>query len=164
MELIPILSLIILASTISTFILAVGAYVLYKIRERKGRVVKAKAPDTIQGEVVAPAASILTERKFSSTGARMESEELNAQDEFQRQPRFMSTGEYNSEQSQKPANAPPMTATYAENHYKKPKSHLSDSQESERYREFKKKLTMFTTEGDSYEEEKKRQEDGLKWR
>ena len=37
MELIPILSLIILVATISTFILAVGAYILYKIRERKGR-------------------------------------------------------------------------------------------------------------------------------
>lgn len=35
MELIPILSTIILVATISTFILAVGAYILYKIRERK---------------------------------------------------------------------------------------------------------------------------------
>jgi hypothetical protein len=35
MELIPILSTIILVATISTFILAVGAYILYKIRESK---------------------------------------------------------------------------------------------------------------------------------
>lgn len=164
MELIPILSLIILASTISTFILAIGAYVLYKIRERKGRVVKAKAPDTIQGEVVAPAASILTERKFSSTSGRVESDESSFQEEIQRQPRFMSTGEINNDNSRRPANAPPMTSTYAENHYMKPQSKLSDSNESERYREFKKKLTRFTNESETYEEDKKHQEDGLKWR
>lgn len=35
MELIPILSTIILVATIITFILAIGAYILYKVRERK---------------------------------------------------------------------------------------------------------------------------------
>jgi len=35
MELIPILSTIILVATISTFILAVGAYILYKVQEKK---------------------------------------------------------------------------------------------------------------------------------
>lgn len=35
MELVPILSTIILVGTIATFILAVAAYVLYKIRERR---------------------------------------------------------------------------------------------------------------------------------
>ena len=35
MELIPILSTIILVATISTFILAVGAYILFKIHERQ---------------------------------------------------------------------------------------------------------------------------------
>jgi len=35
MELIPILSTIILVATISTFILAIGAYILYKIRESR---------------------------------------------------------------------------------------------------------------------------------
>lgn len=54
MELIPILSLIILVATISTFILAVGAYVLYKIRERKGKNVIAERPDTIEAELVTP--------------------------------------------------------------------------------------------------------------
>ena len=37
MELVPILSTIILVGTIATFILAVAAYVLYKIRERRAR-------------------------------------------------------------------------------------------------------------------------------
>jgi Na+-transporting NADH:ubiquinone oxidoreductase subunit NqrC len=35
MELIPILSTIILVATISTFILAIGAYILFKIHERQ---------------------------------------------------------------------------------------------------------------------------------
>lgn len=37
MELVPILSTIILVGTIATFILAVAAYILYKIREGKAR-------------------------------------------------------------------------------------------------------------------------------
>lgn len=37
MELVPILSTIILVGTIATFILAVAAYILYKIRERRSR-------------------------------------------------------------------------------------------------------------------------------
>ncbi len=37
MQLVPILSTIILVGTIATFILAVAAYVLYKIRERRTR-------------------------------------------------------------------------------------------------------------------------------
>ncbi|GMQ80979.1 MAG: hypothetical protein BMS9Abin05_0409 [Rhodothermia bacterium] len=35
MELVPILSTIILVGTVATFILAVAAYILYKIRERR---------------------------------------------------------------------------------------------------------------------------------
>ena len=58
MELIPILSLIVLVATISTFILAVGAYVLYKIRERKGRVANAPAPAAIEAELIAPAQAV----------------------------------------------------------------------------------------------------------
>ncbi len=54
MELIPILSLIILVATISTFILAVGAYILYKIRERKGKNIVAEQPATIEAELVTP--------------------------------------------------------------------------------------------------------------
>jgi heme/copper-type cytochrome/quinol oxidase subunit 2 len=37
MQLVPILSTIILIGTIATFILAVAAYILYKIRERRAR-------------------------------------------------------------------------------------------------------------------------------
>jgi len=54
MELIPILSLIILVATIATFILAVGAYILYKIRERKGKTGVAEQQAFIQAELVTP--------------------------------------------------------------------------------------------------------------
>ena len=54
MELIPILATIILMATISTFFLAVGAYVLYKIRERKGVKVEKIVPQTIKAELVTP--------------------------------------------------------------------------------------------------------------
>ena len=55
MELIPILSTIILVATISTFILAIGAYILYKIREAKGQQASAPVPSTIRAELLTPA-------------------------------------------------------------------------------------------------------------
>jgi hypothetical protein len=54
MELIPILATIILVATISTFFLAIGAYALYKIRERRGEQVEIQAPSTVQAEVLTP--------------------------------------------------------------------------------------------------------------
>lgn len=56
MELIPILSMIILVATISTFILAVGSYILYKIRERKAQASAAQRPAVYQAEVISPVA------------------------------------------------------------------------------------------------------------
>ena len=56
MELIPILATIILMATISTFFLAIGAYVLYKIREKKGAQVEKLEPQTIKAELVTPEA------------------------------------------------------------------------------------------------------------
>jgi hypothetical protein len=54
MELIPILSTIILVATISTFILAVGAYILYKIREGKVRVSPVQKPEYLEAEYYLP--------------------------------------------------------------------------------------------------------------
>jgi len=54
MELIPILSTIILVATISTFILAVGAYILYKIREGKVRVSPKRKPEYLEAEYFVP--------------------------------------------------------------------------------------------------------------
>ena len=54
MELIPILATIILVATISTFILAIGAYILYKIRERKGETAVERKPGVVQAELLTP--------------------------------------------------------------------------------------------------------------
>jgi hypothetical protein len=54
MELIPILSLIILVATISTFVLSIGAYVLYKVREKKGQAAEAPKPEAIPAELITP--------------------------------------------------------------------------------------------------------------
>lgn len=57
MELIPILATIILMATISTFFLAIGAYILYKIRERRGTQQEVAQPSTIQAELITPEAA-----------------------------------------------------------------------------------------------------------
>jgi hypothetical protein len=54
MELIPILSTIILVATISTFILAIGAYILYKVREAKGVEAQTSKPSEVRGELITP--------------------------------------------------------------------------------------------------------------
>ena len=69
MELIPILSLIILVATVSTFILAVAAYILYKIRETKGKVSEAPQPTAIPAELVTPT-PLVVEQKTTQPGAR----------------------------------------------------------------------------------------------
>lgn len=55
MELIPILSTIILVATISTFILAVGAYILYKVQEKKADQYARKEVEQEQAEFLEPA-------------------------------------------------------------------------------------------------------------
>ncbi len=55
MELIPILSTIILVATISTFILAVGAYILYKVQEKKADQYPRKEVEQEQAELLEPA-------------------------------------------------------------------------------------------------------------
>lgn len=55
MELIPILSFIILVATIGTFVLSIGAYVLYKIRESKGKLAVSPKQHVAEGELFAPA-------------------------------------------------------------------------------------------------------------
>jgi hypothetical protein len=54
MELIPVLSTIILIATISTFLLAIGAYILYKVREGKGQKAAAPIPSTVNAELFTP--------------------------------------------------------------------------------------------------------------
>jgi hypothetical protein len=54
MELIPILSTIILVATISTFLLAIGAYILYKIREGRARQYQEKNNEQLKAELLTP--------------------------------------------------------------------------------------------------------------
>jgi uncharacterized protein (DUF58 family) len=68
MELIPILATIILVATISTFFLAIGAYALYKIRERRGEQVEIQAPSTVQAEVLTP--EVIYEQSQTKEAAR----------------------------------------------------------------------------------------------
>jgi len=64
MELIPILSTIILVATICTFILAIGAYILYKVRERKGEQAPYTAPSSVHAELVTPEESDYRREEF----------------------------------------------------------------------------------------------------
>lgn len=61
MELIPILSTIILVATICTFILAIGAYILYKIREGRQQAFYQTKPTTIKAEIVAPSETLVNQ-------------------------------------------------------------------------------------------------------
>src|SRR3989304_4487602 len=64
MELIPILSTIILVATISTFILAIGAYILYKVRGAKGQQTYIPKPAEVRGELITPAAAPAPEVQY----------------------------------------------------------------------------------------------------
>lgn len=71
MELIPILSTIILVATISTFILAIGAYILYKIRESRGEQYVAAGPSEIRAELITPAAAPVPVREVERAPAQV---------------------------------------------------------------------------------------------
>lgn len=62
MELIPILSTIILVATICTFILAIGAYILYKVRENRQQQAYLTKPSNIKAELVTPVNSQYTQQ------------------------------------------------------------------------------------------------------
>ncbi len=54
MELIPVFSLIVLVATISTFILAVGAYIMFRVRESRYRPGPTRSAPTFDADVFAP--------------------------------------------------------------------------------------------------------------
>ncbi len=54
MELIPILSTIILVATISTFILAVGAYIVFKVQEKRADKFLMRKQETDKAETLEP--------------------------------------------------------------------------------------------------------------
>ena len=99
MELIPILSTIILVATICTFILAIGAYILYKIRERRGEQAQQVPPSSVRAELVTPGESEYRSREF------VRQEEINSTVEPHRVKTAPSPGVYpgsREDQSAKP--------------------------------------------------------------
>lgn len=160
MELIPILSLIILVATISTFILAVGAYVLYKIRERKGRVANAPQPAAIEAELVAPSAFAMQQQREQFTSIEEQAPTRVSELAYQRQ---------SVKTQERTPLAPPMRPTfignapdtrYTEEKYIKPREEKTRDERVQN-----KKFMRYTTEGS--EENKKtqeRKEDKLRWR
>lgn len=165
MELIPILSLIILVATISTFLLAVGAYILYKVRERKGSVAQAPQPAAIPAELVAPT-SLMADQKTTHVGTRQTfTGEQYATGEYQR---FSTSTKENA-----PA-GPELRPTYVGEQqgqgsaYSEARYTKSGAGEEEKY-QAKKKFMRYTQEGytepiKDKEVKKKKDEDGLKWR
>jgi hypothetical protein len=53
MEFIPVFSLIVLVATIGTFILAVGAYIMFRVRESRG-MPKQRSSTSYEADVFAP--------------------------------------------------------------------------------------------------------------
>ena len=167
MELIPILSLIILVATVSTFILAVGAYILYKVRERKGVGGQAVTPSAIPAELVSPAP--ITQQTAAMQQGRKTFEILQPPQQetgFDYQKRQAS---FITEDVKGPELRPTFVgsgsgAKYSDKKYQKQTGENKRYTEGQRYGE-KKKFMRYTSEG--YVEptkQDKKQEDNLKWR
>lgn len=161
MELIPILSLIILVATISTFILAVGAYILYKVRERKGIATQVVQPAAIPAELVAPV-PLMQDQRYMSHDRRTFEPQPSQQEygyEYQRQPAYVP----NEEQ----ARGPELRPTFVDPAYDRRRTGEGfRTNESERSTSgSKKKYMRYTNEG--YVEptrQDRKQEDNLRWR
>lgn len=159
MELIPILSLIILVATLSTFILAVGAYVLYKIRESKQRGTEAK-PATVQAELISPVPMMAEQSMSRTTGATASME------------RYQQTGESYEEPSFTPAKstAPQMRPTFVEQQERPSFAEASryTTRQTEGKQTAARKFTRYTTaeqvEKPRKEETKKEEKEALRWR
>ena len=148
MELIPILSLIILVATISTFILAVGAYILYKIRERKGRETAAQ-PAAVPAELVSPVPMMAEQEASRTVNGRTYTREMA------QEPIYAPTQDRGPQLRPTYVSQPPQSSRYT-----------APTMEGERY-SGQKKFTRYTTERvmDSRSEEKKKEEkESLKWR
>ena len=164
MELIPILSLIILVATISTFILAVGAYILYKVRERKGITAQAVQPSAIPAELVAPA-PLMQEQRIITPERRTFEQQSSQQGygyEYQRQPSYNPPQE---EQSRGPELKPTFVGSAPTNEQRQTGENLRTNEGERSTSGSKKKYMRYTNEG--YVEptrQERKQEDNLRWR
>ena len=174
MELIPILSFIILVATVSTFMLAVGAYVLYKIRERKGRVGKAAEPAVLPAELVAPAPMTAERAATTQTGLRRTlfeeepSRYTGAGYEQERQPLYYGTQESSREFRPTFAPTPPPAPTYAEtSQYMRTDARQAPPPQRPAMESTRGKFMRYTAEGyvaPNTEKKEKKTEDTLRWR
>ncbi|MFH0733957.1 MAG: hypothetical protein V1773_05585 [bacterium] len=157
MELIPILSLIILFATISTFILAVGAYVLYKVRERKGRLRKAVAPATIQAELITPS-PLVGEQKSTGMRRTYTEDQYSTRDsvgEFEKRSSMAETSDRGS------SAGPQMRPTFVSSSYGESKYQKSDSEKSSNKRKF---MRYTNEEPPTTKKEENKNEENLRWR
>jgi len=165
MELIPILSLIILVATISTFMLSVGAYILYKIREKKGVTATAAQPSAIPAELVAPA-PLVTEQRIVTPGER-KTFDIPQQEygyESQRQQSYVPQDDYSRGPELRPTFVGNAPSNYNETRYQRPTGEQPKQYEQER-KAAKGKFMRYTNEG--YVEptkQERKQEDNLRWR
>lgn len=163
MELIPILSLVILVATISTFILAVGAYILYKVRERKGTTAQAAQPSAIPAELVAPA-PLMQEQRIITPERRTFEQQSPQQEygyEYQRQPAYIPQ----EEQSRGPELKPTYVGSAPTYEQRRTGENLRTNESERSTSGSKKKYMRYTNEG--YIEptrQERKQEDNLRWR
>lgn len=68
MELIPIFAFIVLVASIATFIFSLAAYVLFKVREKRGKYVSNPHPKAFKAELVAPNYYYLSDNDSSDMG------------------------------------------------------------------------------------------------
>jgi hypothetical protein len=166
MELIPILSLIILVATISTFILAVGAYILYKVRERKGILAQAPQPSAIPAELIAPS-PIAFEQKEMTPVRRTFEVAAPQQDygvEYQRKPTFAGKQEVSRGPELKPTYVGAAPTNYEGSKYQRPTGDNMRGTASDR-NGTKKKFVRYTSDSNVEQSSReKKQEDNLKWR
>ena len=97
MELVPILSTIILVATICTFILAIGAYILYKVREGRQQQIYATKPASVKAELVTPAGAQLTPQERTQDQRQVKKSEPGISRELEIQEKKPSQSRYTPE-------------------------------------------------------------------
>lgn len=148
MELIPILSTIILVATISTFILAIGAYILYKVREGKPQYVSAAKPSIVKAELITPTNAQQTEQLRTNEQRQVRKVEPGISREINIQEKIPSQSRYTPE---------PRAYKYSEEKFSRGKSKTEQRLSDEN------KFLKYTTEGYISPEED-RNSGAVKWR
>jgi hypothetical protein len=102
MELIPVLSTIVLIATIMTFLLSIGAYILYKIRESRGVVASPPQPAWVTAEFLTPVGEPQGVKrrasKYTTQPVFLETKPATSQDSMKAEPGpFMSETENKTE-------------------------------------------------------------------